>query len=60
MFKCMVTGRMSQPGEKCNKLVVETREKIYTDLDGNVIGKGTEIVKEINATDAGVLRWKAE
>lgn len=58
MFRCGVTGRLSMPGEKCNKIVVESRERVYTDRDGNVIGRGFEIVKEINATDAGLAAWK--
>lgn len=61
MFKCAVTGRMSRPGEKLNRIVIQTREKVYTQKvweDGELvdieIGRGYETVREINATDAGV------
>lgn len=61
MFKCQVTGRFSKPGEKCNKIVISTREKSYYEKvmeDGEEveleIGRGWEIVKEINATEEGV------
>jgi hypothetical protein len=57
---------LSQLGDKCNKIVVERREKIYTSWFRNEetgkweereVGRGWEIVKEINATDAGVKVW---
>jgi hypothetical protein len=58
MFKCDVTGKMSLPGEKCNKIVAEVRERVYLDDEGNVVGRGYEIVKELKATDEGVAMWK--
>jgi hypothetical protein len=61
MFRCAITGRLTRPGEKCNKIVIEKREKVYTQMiwEGNdqvevEIGKGWEIVKEVNASDEGV------
>ena len=51
MFKCEKCGRITEPGEKQHKKVIETREKIYKNEDkhGNIkTSKGTEIVKEIN------------
>ena len=30
MFKCAVTGKMSKLGEKMNRIVVATRDKVYT------------------------------
>jgi hypothetical protein len=61
MFKCQVTGKMSKPGEKMNRIVVETREKVYTQQvweEGELVeievGRGYETVKEIAATDEGV------
>lgn len=61
MFKCMVTGKMSKRGEKLNRIVVETRDKVYTQSvweEGELVelevGHGYEIVKEINASDEGV------
>jgi hypothetical protein len=68
MFKCDITGRMSAPGEKCHKIVVETREKTYYEEIYNdeirswqkvVVGKGREIVKELNTTEDGFRTWTA-
>jgi len=57
----MVTGKMSKRGEKLNRIVVETRDKVYTQSvweEGELVelevGHGYEIVKEINASDEGV------
>lgn len=47
MFKCQECGKYSKPREKAEKKIVEIREKEYTNEFGDVIGKGTEIVKEI-------------
>lgn len=58
MFKCQITGKMSRPGDKCNKVVTEVRERVYLNDEGEVVGRGFEIVKEVNATDAGVALWK--
>lgn len=69
MFKCEVTGRMSKPGDKCIKIVVERREKVYTRFFRNEetnkyeeheVGRGWEIVKEINATEAGAKLWQEQ
>ncbi len=66
MFRCAVTGKMSKPGEKTNKLVLETRDRVYygfvlneeTDFMEEVeVGRGFEIVKEVDATDEGVRVW---
>jgi len=62
MFYCQVTGRLSKRGEKVNKLVVATRARTYYKKVRNEetgkwedveIGRGWEIVKEINASDEG-------
>jgi hypothetical protein len=65
MFRCQVTGKMSKRGEKCNKIVVKTREKTYTqkvweegELVDIEIGHGWEIVKEINASDEGLKLYE--
>jgi hypothetical protein len=65
MFRCQVLNKISKPGEKCNKVVVATREKIYTQKiweEGELVeievGRGWEIVKEINATEEGVKRYQ--
>ena len=61
MFKCAITGRNSKPGEKMNRIIIKSREKIYTtsvweegELVEIEIGKGTEVEKEVAATDEGV------
>lgn len=68
MFQCEVTGRMSDLGAKCNKIVVATRPRIYTKRIKNEetlrwedvqIGVGWEIVREINATDMGLRVWES-
>lgn len=67
MFICEITGRHSQPGDKCHKIVVATRERNYTRWVRNeetnkweevFVAKGWEIVKEINATQSGMQTWE--
>jgi len=66
MFRCGITGKMSKPGEKVNKIVTETRDKVYFGWVQNEetgfydyveIGRGFEIVSEVNATDEGMRLW---
>jgi hypothetical protein len=66
MFKCDVLGKFSQPGEKCLKLVIETRPRTYVQRVRNeetlrwedlVVGSGTEIVRELNVTESGLKFW---
>lgn len=66
MFYCQITNQLSQSGEKPSKLVVEKRDRIYTRRVKNeetrewetiVCGHGWEIVKELNASAAGVREW---
>jgi hypothetical protein len=61
MYRCQVTGRMSKLGEKLNKIVVATRQVEYKNWDREAeeewFSYGTEIVREINATDSGVKVW---
>lgn len=66
MFYCQVTGLLSQSGEKPSKLVVEKRDRIYTRRVKNEetrewetleVGKGWEIVKELNVSAAGEREW---
>lgn len=68
MFQCEVTGKLSKRGEKLNKLVVLTRERVYTSREKNVdtgqwedvyLGKGWEVVRELKATDEGVAEWNS-
>ncbi len=48
MFKCGKCAKSSEPGEKMSREIVEVRNVSYFDKDGDLIGKGWEIVKEIN------------
>ncbi len=61
MFKCQVTGRQSMPGDKLNKIVVQTRTREYKHWDRENeeewFSHGSEIVREINATDEGQRIW---
>lgn len=66
MFRCAITKKMSKPGEKANKIVTATRDRIYygwfrNEETGEVehleIGRGFEIVSEVNATDEGMRVW---
>ena len=68
MFYCQVEKRQSKVGEKVNKLVVSTREKTYFEkfrneetgkLEDIEVGRGWEIVKEINACQEGATRFNA-
>jgi len=66
MFRCGITNKMSKPGEKVNKIVTKTRDKVYFGWVQNEetgfydyveIGRGFEIVSELNATDEGMRLW---
>lgn len=62
MFKCAITKQFSRPGEKPYRLIVEKRTKEYTahlkgDAEPTVVGRGWEIVKEVNVTLEGLRRW---
>jgi hypothetical protein len=66
MFYCEVTGLLSKPNEKPSKLVIEKRDRVYTRRVKNEetrewetieVGRGWEIVKELNASAAGVQEW---
>lgn len=69
MYFCQVTKKFSRQGspdtdgEKLNKITVETREVQYKHWDHEAeeewFSYGTEIVKEINASDNGVQVWDA-
>jgi hypothetical protein len=93
MYICQVTGKYSRKGdqtahppvaaEKLNKIVVATRERVYTRWIRNddkaegigreliisesqdkrwleiFVGRGWEIVREINASEAGVKLWES-
>ncbi len=66
MFICQVLGKLSEPGEKVNKIVALKRERIYTEMrrdpDTGIVeevdvGRGWEIVKELSATAEGLAEW---
>ena len=51
MFKCQISGRISEPGEASFKLVTKTRKRDYFKNDVKTglpvkIGEGWEIVEE--------------
>lgn len=63
MFFCQVTNKVSKPGEKLVRLPIKKRDRVYMgrvfneDLNSYEeveVGRGWEIVKEINATEDGV------
>lgn len=63
MYRCAISGKVSQPGEPAYKVVTKTRNKVYfqnqlgkdgkpvLDRDGKNLtyraGEGTEIVQEL-------------
>lgn len=54
MFKCELCGKTTKAGEKQTKKVIETRNKIYSNILPNgkeKISDGYEIVKEINVCE---------
>jgi hypothetical protein len=54
-FKCGVTGK-TVFDERQNKVITERRDKVYTDAEGNEIGRGWEIAKEISVSAEGMKR----
>ena len=67
MFICQVTGKVSEAGEKMNRIIAKTKPKVYTrrEFDPEInewvdvfVGRGFEIVKEIQATEEGVVEWQ--
>jgi len=50
MYRCEDCGRITNPGEKQNRIVVEKRERVYESLDKT--SKGWEIVKEVVICDS--------
>lgn len=60
MFRCELTGKLTKPGEKMKKIVVQTRERVYLDEDGLETGRGTEIVKEISVSEEAYIDYLRE
>jgi len=68
MYVCMITGQVSERGESLNRIVVAKRERIYYEDYFNEetreweqieIGRGWEIVKEVNASADGLAAWNS-
>jgi len=68
MYKCSLTGKTTKLGEKLNKVVVESREKVYSkkvfneetrQVETLQIGTGWEIVKEIQVSEEGLNLWNS-
>lgn len=66
MFICQVTGKMSEPCEKINKIVVAKRDRVYFEKVFNEelrkyeeleVGRGWEVVRELTASEEGVQVW---
>ena len=54
MYRCEICKQVTKPGEKQNKKIIKTRDRIYHNTDKygkEIISEGTEIVKEINVCD---------
>ena len=47
MFICQQCRRQSDPREPATRVVVDTRNKVYLNHLGEVVGRGTEIVREM-------------
>ena len=47
MFICDLCGCLTEPREKCNKVITETRTKVYD--NGFSTSIGWEIVREVRA-----------
>jgi len=65
MFRCQLTGKCSKPGEKMQRVVVQTRPKTYTErrnIDGEwkmiEVGSGYETVRELCLTEDGMRALK--
>jgi len=66
MFKCQVTGKVSQPGEKMFKVIVSKNPKVYIEtrtVDGESVdvevSKGWEIGKELCVSEEGLMLFNA-
>ncbi len=68
MYICQVTGKQSKAGEGQHKIVVQTRDRIYTRRVKNEetnkwedveVGRGWEIVREISASSEGLALWES-
>lgn len=46
MYICADCSEISRPGEKINKVTLQTRRAVYKDITGRQIAEGNEIVRE--------------
>ena len=63
----MVTGKVSAAGEKMNRIIAKTRPRVYTrrEFDSEIndwvdvfVGRGSEVVRELQATEEGLVEWQ--
>lgn len=68
MFFCQVTNKASKRGEKLVRLPIKKRERVYYGRVFNEetesyeeleVGRGWEVVKEINTTEEGVALFNS-
>jgi hypothetical protein len=68
MYFCEITGKLSKPGQKCHKVITHIAERVYTRMVRDEethrlvrveVGRGFEIVKEVNASEEGMALWNA-
>ena len=63
MYRCMITNRLSHPGDKLHKIVAATRPQTYKHWDHEAeeewFSHGSEIVLELNASEEGVRQWES-
>jgi hypothetical protein len=60
MFRCQVTGELSNANEKPVKVIVQTRDVQYKNHMGEVVGTGWEIVKEVSVRSTNVEKALAK
>lgn len=57
MFRCQITDKLIGPGVRANRVVVETRKRIYTNYNPYTREtwetEGWEIVRELLVSDEG-------
>lgn len=68
MFYCQITKKLSKPGQKCHKVITHIAERVYTRMIRDEetwrmvrveVGRGFEIVKEVNSSEEGLALWNA-
>lgn len=67
MFRCGITGKLSQLGEAQHKITMEKRDKDYSawrenddeDWEFVKVSSGWEIAREVSATEEGLKLWES-